>query len=318
MTFLVSLCGLMLLTGCEDKPLSLRYDRPAEYEIPEAVKRIAIAEFGGPSDEDKKFGNIAADQLASQLDAYGKQFGRFELVDRKRLAAILEERDMQMAISDSNEAAKVGKLANVEAMIYGTVTTSWRDEPATKMSIDFATRQPKTVHYTKRYCMASVNFTMDDVRTGKTLAAVTLTQEFDSDKDSGGGFIKKMGFGGDSLPPPDQIINRLIQDCVTQFVQKVSPHSVSIEVSLQKGKSDIVKTGNKLAMAGDFAEAAECYERALTVKADDDGAMFNLGVACEARGDMEGAEKWYSKAFAVKDNEKYIMARKRVRMENGH
>jgi len=315
----ISLCGAALLGGCEDQPLSLTYDRPAEYQIPQSVKRIAIAEFGAASADDRKYGDIAADQLASQLDEFAKQYGRFELVDRKRLAAILEERDMQLAIGDSGTAAQVGKLANVEAMIYGTVTTSARDEQASKMSIDFASRSPKTVHYTKRYCMASVNFTMDDVRTGKTLASVTVTREYDSDQggDDAKKIAKTLGFGGDDQPPADQILNRLIADCVTQFVQKVSPHSVSLSVKMEKGKTKIVATGNKLARAGDLDEAAECYRRGLSAKPDDDGAMFNLGLVCEARGDLTAAEEWYSKAFAMKDNEKYILARKRVRMENG-
>ena len=316
---LLCLCAiacLLWLGGCEDKPISLRYDRPAAYEIPASVKRIAVAEFGGTSAEDKKYGNIAADQVASLLDEFNKKYNRYQLVDRKRLRAILDERDMQMAISDSASAAEVGKLADVEGMIYGSVNVAHRDEQASRTSFDISSRMPKTIHYTKRYCMASVNFTLDDISTGKTLTTVTATREYDSDKDSKGGassLTKAMGFSSDNLPPPEQVLNRLIGECVEEFVQKISPHTIEVSVKMEKGKSKVVETGNKLARAGEYAEAMELYRQAVEAKGDDDGAMFDLGLMCEATRDFTQAEQWYSKAFALKDNEKYSTARARVR-----
>ncbi len=312
------LTSLVALIGCEDKPLSIQYDRPAEYEIPTGVRRIAVAEFGAKTSEDRKFGEIAADELTSALDVYNKRYERFELVDRKRLRAILDERDMQEAISETSSAVQAGKIADVQAIIYGSVSVSTRDERASRMSFDLAKQRPKTVHYTKRYCMASVNFTMDDIRTGKTLAALTLTREYDSDKDAkskGGGVGRALGFSGDNLPPPDQILNRLIAECVEQFVRKISPHTVIVTEKMERGKSRIVQTGNKLARVGDYEEALECYLRAIRSHADDDGALFNAGLICEAMGQLEKAQEYYSRAFALKDKEKYVLARRRVRLQ---
>ncbi len=313
---LLMIPSLAVLSGCEDKPISIGYDRPPEYQIPTSVRRIAIAEFGGRSEEDKKFGDIAADQLASELDAYNKKYERYELVDRKRLRAILDEQDMQLAISDTASAAQVGKLARVEAMIYGSVSVSTRDERASRTTIDFRSRRPKKVYYTKRYCMASVNFTMDDVQTSKTLATVTLTREYDSDKDEKASIAKSLGFSSDNLPPPDRILGHLISECVRQFVQKISPHTVTISEKMERGKSKIVQRGNKLARAGEYADALKCYLQAIEARPDDDGAMFNAALMYEAMAKFEKAEEYYSKAFAIKDKEKYIIARKRVRVES--
>jgi len=315
----VGVCCLAVLAGCEDKPISISYDRPAEYGIPASVRRIAVAQFGGKTSEDRKFGEIAADQLASQLDAYNKRYKRYELVDRKRLRAILDERDMQLAILDTASAAKVGKLADVQAMIYGSVSVSSKDQRAWRQSFDLRTQRMKKVRYTKRHALASVSFTMDDIRTGKTLAAVTLTEQYDSDKDPKGktSITKAMGFSGGDLPPAEQILNRLISECVRKFVRKISPHAVSFSVKMERGASKIVQTGNKLARAGDYAEAMDCYRRALKTNPDDDGAAFNLGLMYEATGKLEQAEKYYSRAFALKDKEKYILARRRVRGKGG-
>jgi len=307
---------LAAICGCEDKPITITYDRPAEYEIPPTIRRIAIAEFGGATATDKKFGNIAADQLASRLDAYNKKYQRYELVDRKRLKAILDEQDLQLAICDTDSAVQAGKIAKVDAVIYGNVSVSTKDEQASKMSFDFRTRRPKTVYYTKRYCMASVNFTMDDLRTSRTLATVTLTEEYDSDKDAKGAKIgKALGFAGSSLPPAEQILNRLIAECVDQFVRKISPHAVVETVKMERGASKIVQTGNKLARAGHYAEALDCYLRALKTNPGDDGAMFNAGLVYEATGKLDQAEQYYSRAFEIRDKEKYLIARRRVRAE---
>jgi tetratricopeptide (TPR) repeat protein len=308
------------MVGCgEDRPVELRYDRPAVYEIPASVKKLAIAEFGGKSEKDLRWGDIASDKLADALEQANRTFERYQLVDRKRLKAIMDERDLQISIADSASAGKAGKLANVDAMIYGNVNVMTRDEHATRQVYDFASKTTKTVPYIKRYCMVAVNFTMDDIQTSKTLTTVSVTREYDSENDknkSGTGmFLSAMGMGGDKLPPVDQKINSLVEECVTEFLQRISPHTVVVSERLQKGKSKIVDTGNKLALAKEYAEALDCYLQGIEAKPDDHGAMFDAGLMYEAMGKLDKAEELYTKAFKLKDNEKYIFARKRVRTE---
>ena len=76
----------------------------------------------------------------------------------------------------------------------------------------------------------------------------------------------------------------LIAECVGRFVAKISPHSVTVTEKMEMGASKIVETGNKLARAGDYPEALECYKRALRDHPNDDGALFNAGMVCEAMG----------------------------------
>ena len=164
--------------------------------------------------------------------------------------------------------------------------------------------------------MAAVNFTMDDINTGKTLTTVAVTHEYDSEKDkkSGGSSINKvLGFGGGQLPPPDQVLTTLIKMCVDDFLAKISPHEVVMTEKLQAGKSKIVGPGNKLAAAGDYGEALECYQGAIEAKPDDHQAIFNAGVMHEAMGNFSQAEDFYTRAFKIKPKERYILARSRVR-----
>ncbi len=323
LTYLSILGGLAFsaawIAGCgPEKAIEIRYERPAEYQISPQVRRVGIAEFGGQSSRDRQWSQIASDRLAAALDVYNRKYNRYELVDRKRLKAILDERDLQIAISDSASADTAGKLAKVDAMIYGSVKVTARDDRGTRTVFNPLSRSMKTVTYTKRYCLGAVNFTMDDVKTGKTLATVATTHEYDSEKDKksgAAGIGRAMGFGGDDLPPTDQVISRLIDECVREFLSKVCPHEVVVTEKLQSGKSKIVSTGNKLAVAGDYEEALDCYQQALGQRPDDHGAAFNAGLMHEALGRGKKAEEFYDMAFRIKPSEKYVFARKRVRVE---
>lgn len=311
----------VILSGCGEtkQAIQISYNRPAAYEIPESIRKLAIAEFGGKTDADKRWGDVASDKLASDLETYDREFHRYQLVDRKRLRAIMDERDLQLAISDTASAGKIGKLANVDAMIYGNVTAVARDERGTRQVFDFVNKTTKTVPYTHRYCMAAVNFTMDDIGNGKTITTVTITREYDSEKQSSSGtaaFAKAMGLpGGDNLSPSDGVLENLVDQCVKEFLTKISPHRVAFAEKLMIGKSKSVGTANKLAFAGEYTEALDIYLQAIELKPDDDGAMFNAGLMYEAMGKLDKAEGLYDRAFKTKDKDKYVLARRRVRVE---
>ena len=274
---------------------------------------MGIAEFGGATTEEKRWGQIASDRLAAALHKYNTKYNRYELVERTRLGAIMDERDLQIAITDTSSAGQAGKLADVQAMIYGSVKVTHRDETVSKRVPDLMRRSIKTVYYTRRYCLVAVNFTMDDIATGKTLATASPSGEFDSDKDTS--ISKALGFGGNTPPPKNRIADELVQQCVDTFLRQISPHEVSVREKLQGGKSKIVKTGNKLAVAGDYQDALDRYTQGIGLKPNDHGAMFNAGLMAEALGRFPEADRYYTRAFDKDPREQYILARRRVRTE---
>ena len=309
-----------VLGGCStqsDCSITLGYDRPAQKVIPEKIKRIAVAEFTGVSEADQRWGSIAADKLSDELGKWSGQFHRYELVDRRNLAKIMREQDIKLMTSDQ-EAVKVGKLANVQAMIYGNIRVNAKDERASRQQFDLLSRTTKTVYYTKRFVLVSVNLTMTDIDRGTVIHPLTLTKEFDSDKASAG-LARAFGFGSDTPPPVDQTVNQVMDEVVQEFAQQISPHRVDIKVTLEKGKSKSVQNGNVLAKTKDYAGALSLYKAGLAEVSNDDGAAFNAGVMCEATGDYAGADQFYLKAFGLCDNAKtkevYAEARQRVRQQ---
>jgi len=317
---LVSLGVLVLLAGCgPETTLQLSYSRPAAFEVPAKIRQIAVSEFTTAGNAGRQWGDVAADKLVSSLDQQNKKYERYSLTDRKKLKEIMDQRDVNVMVSNASTAVQVGKLAKVDAIIYGTVmVTQQRDHIAKQVpTLGGSTYvTTKTVYVTRQTCQIQVTFTMDDVNTGMTLVAMSPKRDFDSDKASKGGLAKFVGMGGEPAPA-DQVINGLIDECVDEFIARISPHDVSIPVKLGNGKSETVVTGNKLAAAGDTDEAITCYERAAKEHPDDADAFFNAGVMYEKRLQWKESERMYSRAFEIKPEERFIEARRRVRNETG-
>lgn len=309
------------LFGDDTPTVEVKYQRPAERDIPPEIVKVAVAEFKGKTSDDQRWGDIASDMLASELGKVGNDKPRFEMVDRKRLGQIMAERDLQMAISDSSAATKLGQLANVHAIQYGTVSASTEDQRVSKIGAAslagavLSRGAPKEEHSTKRLCHVTVTFTLDAVQTGKTLASYTVSRSYDSDKDKDNQNFVKKAFQGQKMPSADEMLTAMIDECVQEYLAKICPHTVCFKEKLESGKTKDVKTGNQFAAAGEYADALAAYEKAIAAKSDDAGAQFNAGLMCEALGKLKEAEEFYSKALAIKVDKKYIAARKRVRGE---
>ncbi|MCD4826111.1 MAG: tetratricopeptide repeat protein [Phycisphaerae bacterium] len=307
--------GMVFFSGCgEKRTISISYTRPAVQKIPADVRKIAIVQFGAKIGTEKKWGEIAADELASKMNALNAEFHRYILFDRKRLGVLMDERDFQMSITGTDEAIKLGKIAKVDAMIYGTVTVTHKDSLKTYQKFDPIGRTMVSATRLWRTASVSVNFTMDDIHTTRTLSSRNITHAFDSEKDRGG--FSMFGGSGGKIKSTAVICNELINRCVMEFVARISPHFVTFRVHLEKGKTKAVKNGNKYAYAGEFADAIMMYRKGLNERPDDYGAMFNMGVCYEAQANLKEALEYYNQALQYKTEDKFIVARRRVRLED--
>lgn len=301
--------------------IQIRYTQGAQREIPASIRKIAVAEFTAASAGEKRYGDYASDKLAADLDRYNQTSNRYKLVDRKRLKQIMDEKDLQLAISDASAATKVGKIADVQAMIYGNVKVRSQDIQSTKSVPKAGGRFGVTMEqlpYTRRTVTVTVSFSMDNVATSETLATATPTEVYDSEKDNKkpgfAGALKSLGMGSDDSLPTEQATNVLIEKCVQQFVSMISPHEVSVTQPLAKGKSPAVAKGNKLAVAGEMDAALDEYKAALAETPDDDAAAYNAGLVCESQGKFKEALEFYGKAIrANPDNANAIHGRDRVK-----
>lgn len=81
---------------------------------------VAVLEFDGGKLVDEKLRFRMADILVTAL----VQAGRFNVVERSRLDAVLAEQKLQASgVTDPATAVRVGRLLNAELVVYGVVTS---------------------------------------------------------------------------------------------------------------------------------------------------------------------------------------------------
>ena len=215
----VALAGVLAMSfwalGCgEDsskETIRVVYERQAKTEVPQRIHSLAVNEFSGDDRGSGQWGQVASDKLLADLEQSNRKANRYTLVDRMGLKKILDERDLQTAFSDPEKAAShAGKLKVVDAIIYGNVLASHEKIPTTKTKFDIASQSMKTVYYDKLCCQVIVKFTMVDVTNGSTLAMMSKTKTYDSDKDGPkqSGLTKLMG--KETAESYHEVLGRLI------------------------------------------------------------------------------------------------------------
>jgi curli biogenesis system outer membrane secretion channel CsgG len=109
-----TLAPFLALAGCATAPEVMNLERCAH------VSRVAVLPFtDGPGSAGLNSGNAVAGLVVERL----AQAGKYRLVERGKLRAILDEQDLQATdLVDPATAAQIGKLAGVDAVITGSVS----------------------------------------------------------------------------------------------------------------------------------------------------------------------------------------------------
>jgi curli biogenesis system outer membrane secretion channel CsgG len=321
---ILAVLGLASCAG----PSAIRVDvqKPAAIDLP-GVHKIAIADFQGPAS--------SGGQISSRVQSLLLQGGHFEIVERDRLARILDEQKLGMAgVVNEATAKQVGQLLGVDALIFGEVSRYEveKDEVGTeKVQKKEGTGRYETVmeknvftgkkHKVRREIMktvwvdqqyrirrgtVAVNFRVVDVETGKLLAAHSDSKSYSGDKVVDG--------GSGSLKPEGEILDELSGSVALAFAELIAPHSVSERRVLESGSGKI-QEGRKYALAGLWPEAEAAWQEAVRTAPGNPSAHYDLGIAREVQGDLDGAEALFKKAAGLQSKKLYIDAISRIRQE---
>ena len=117
---------MLFLAGCAPPMVKMSKLEPAKYNEVAKLKRIAVMPF---TEKTRKRSAITADVQAAiasvQLD--GKPY--FQVVERTHLEKILDEQRLgRSGLVDNSTAAKIGRLAGVQAVVMGTVAKNKVDK----------------------------------------------------------------------------------------------------------------------------------------------------------------------------------------------
>jgi curli biogenesis system outer membrane secretion channel CsgG len=323
---LLSLMALLTASCAMQSSISVQMMKPATIHL-SGVHKLAIADFQGIHNSG---GKIAADVQSMLMET-----PHFDMLERDKLNKVLDEQKLGMTgVLDEATARKIGKMAGVDAMIFGEVTTyqvepdergvekvekkvgtGKYEEVDEKNIFTGKTKRVKreimqTVLVDQRYRIrrgsAAIHFRVVDVETGKLLAVHSDNQSYTSDKVIEG--------GSTSLKPEGEILDDLSKVICRRFVQLIAPHFVQEQRSIEPGKGSI-QAGKKYAEAGLWPEALKEWKQAVEEFPKDPVAFYNLGLAYEVQGDLDQAEANYKTAVSFRQKRLYLDAINRIRQE---
>jgi Curli production assembly/transport component CsgG len=107
----------------------------SEKVIENRVQRIAVADFTDLEGRITKLGLFISEELNTFLpeagfrnvswggfDRFGQKVRRFEVIDRSRISLLMRENKLNSTgLTDPDNAVKLGKLAGIEALVYGSI-----------------------------------------------------------------------------------------------------------------------------------------------------------------------------------------------------
>jgi curli biogenesis system outer membrane secretion channel CsgG len=190
--FLPLMAWAVFTAGCTARPVIVTVDvmKPAEVDLG-PIRKLAIADFQGPG------GSAVSNQFITKLVAAR----HYEILERARLARVIDELALsQSGVLDAATAAKIGKSAGVDGLIFGEVDTyQVADErgvtPLRKTRVigydtqcdrkgrcykvaiteDYSINAPTTI----RRGHVSVSFRVVGVESGRVLAAKTASRKWE-------------------------------------------------------------------------------------------------------------------------------------------
>ncbi|MDQ7032331.1 MAG: DUF6340 family protein [Desulfonauticus sp.] len=331
--YLFFISFLFLMFSCAPKARLVAI-RPAEVALP-GVRTLAILPFKG------KYGDLVREEFYSKLDEvkhftlkdmrYNQALDKiqWEQIDDPRFVPAFAEIQADAAIAGyvrvqikdikGYDHVKMqegtGRYKKVKRKNLFTGKTEWVDEEIMRTVL-------RPVPYIIRTACLTAAIKVIDLNTRKILAtkqvSVNFKQKYGGKNEAQGGLLGILGAGGhtlDELPTPEETISELAKEAATKLVAKIAPTRYIIEVVLDKSGPSQVKQGVKLAERGDWEDAIELWKSVLDKKPHCTAALYNLGVAYEAKGDLASllqAKKYYTEALRYKDKDIYIEAKVRI------
>jgi len=246
----------------------------------------------------------------------GARTNVFVVVERQRMDQLLDELKLgQSGLVDESQAAEVGKLLGVDAILTGQINAavkeSWEAETrtTTKGSGKTKTEEKKEVWCNKRIATVTATIRIVNVETGQLFG----TREASSKQE-----VKNCEDNSSSeMPPADQTVDLCLQAIAKELIDYYMPRfqQQKFEFARIEGKEFKRQAEDaKESVDGyDLHSAFINYSAILDQDPYNHAAIFNLGVLHEVVGNYDQAvEKFRTAASLVSKEEKYRKALQRV------
>lgn len=298
--------AMVLLTfavaACSATTIQVPRLKPAEINLG-PVKKVAIGAIEGDGGED------ISDKLTQAIIGTGI----YEVLDRKHLAEIAREKNIQA----NDPGAAFGPMLGAAALVFGRITQNGYTENVTgdQQVCMAGNRQVPCTTYTRAGKHAvSVSFKIIDAASGKVLAIklvngvaqarrqVVVQEAMTTNRQALAGII----------PPFEDVQQFQIaatDDMVKFFMRMIAPFTITVPVVLYEQDSQASKNGVTAAKAGDWATAIDAFKSALKqASASPDlevqaRAHYNIGVALGYSGSYSEGIAEIQRAISLKPDD---------------
>ena len=321
------------VTQAKDPVISVEVMEPAKYELP-GMKKIAVTPFKGPR------GQEVSARLTAKLFE-GKQY---TLLERDQIDAIMKEHSLGVVegIVDQAQAAEVGRMAGVDALVFGQVddckVVDAQSMTVIKKGIG-AEGQPDVfveAPTTTRTGHISVTFKVVNIQSGQIAAIENVVKEWSGKQINDPRpdvqcalcylFAKNPMSESITLPSENEVAGQIIDAATLEFVHAISPHTVKVDLFWDK---DVGKEGEMVmnyfnsGMTPEAKEAMIALRDKILANPKSEpkhraAAYYDCGLSHEITGDLEKALVEYKSAvqesikLGKKPDENHMAAMRRI------
>jgi len=299
----------MFFLGCSAKKVTIKATMPADVDTLTKKRKIAVVPFKG---DNVNFTGRLETKLAN-VRINNKNY--FHVINRDKIGDVLKELKFQSSDLVGDKAAKFGKLAGAQVLITGNVKTSATNgsyqKPEQRCSYyDKKGRclSYKTVYVTCQTANATLNTSINaiDVNTAQVVDAVNISKNYQGDSCKDGGLFS---FGSTKILTAQQALSRLADEAATEYVNRVAPHYLTMQVELMEKVKSVDLTDlqeKKFENALTYIEHGRIQkaEQILKTLNEEIGEKsyeiaYDLGVVEEALGKLDKAKAAYSLADKI-------------------
>ncbi|MDH5527469.1 MAG: hypothetical protein OEY97_09205 [Nitrospirota bacterium] len=240
----------MLVSACGTTTLKVTRMKPAEINI-SGFEQIAVSDMRGPS------GGLVADRISQALF----NSGRFQVLDRENLNAILQEQQLSMSdYTDPAQAVQVGRMLGSAALVFGSVNRYDYEERSSKtdamceVKINGVDKMVPCIRYQRMGAWdVEVALRVVDTATGRVIAMRTFDEK------------ASRSVAQKDEPPvrnwnPDDVFDQVVDTVVGRFMRMIAPYHETVQVALFADKAlPGLEHGITLARAGNWQAAIDVF-----------------------------------------------------------
>lgn len=301
-TATLSLLALLLSLGGCSTSTRIQSVQPAQIQQAAALQQIAVLEFDEKNLRDRgiNMGSKIEARLASH-QIHGENY--FTVVSRADINSVLNEQKLQSSgLVNEQQAASLGKLAGVQALITGTLSSSSIEDARINESRKKCEKKEcreYEVSCTIRTAQLGAQIRMIDVEQASLITAQSYNETTS---------WKHCSDDKNILPSRAQALEHVSSMVAQSFVSQITPQLKTFKVKLYD-KPDIklpahqqlqFKSALQFIKAQRMDRAEQLLEQLLDYSQQQSFSIaYNLGVVKEASGNYQQAQHLYQLADSI-------------------